>query len=269
MQENSKQLFKAIENGITTFTKSDVWKEYLNTMSKFHNYSFNNTILIYLQRPDATYVAGFQKWKKTFHRYVKKGEKGIRIFAPIIKKVTNEDTNERETIYSFKTASVFDIKQTDGEPLPEYINDSFKCDVKNYNDFLQALKLISPVPIHIKPMNTSCHGLYDSTNEIIEIRDDLTELMTIKTCLHEIAHAFLHNKKALNKQLTRNIKETEAESVAYAVCRHYDLDTSEYSFPYLAGWSTNHDTTELQQSFQRIQETTSKIIQLLDTVLKH
>lgn len=269
MQENSKQLLKTIENGIITFTNSDTWKEYLNTMAKFHNYSMNNTMLIYLQRPDATYVAGFQKWKKTFHRYVKKGEKGIRIFAPITKKVTNEDTNETEKIYSFKTATVFDIKQTDGEPLPEYINDSFNHHIKNYDSFIQALKLISPVPIHILPMNTTSHGLYDSINEIIEIRDDLTEIMTIKTCLHEIAHAFLHDKKSLNKQLSRNIKETEAESVAYAVCRHYDMDTSEYSFPYLAGWSTNHDTTELQQSFQRIQETTTKIIELLDTVLPH
>lgn len=257
--ENNTKLYETLEKGILNVTNNEQWKKYLKTLSKFHSYSFNNTILIYSQKPEATYVAGYYKWKNEFHRYVKKGEKGIRIFAPIKKKIKEEESK----IFGFKAATVFDISQTEGDPLPDYIDDSLYGKVKDYDDFINILMLASPAPIHIHPMHTKAHGFYDSKTNTIEIRDDLSEIMTIKTCIHEIAHALLHKDETQKDQYT---KETEAESVAFAVCSYFGIDTSEYSFPYLAGWSKNHDTSELKESIEAIQKTTSQIIYIIKTI---
>lgn len=262
MNKSTENLFKTIEKGIMEVKESDKWKQYLTTMSKFHTYSFNNTILIYSQKPEASYIAGYYKWKNEFNRQVKRGEKGIRIFVPIRKKL--EDLEEGDSIISgYKSATVFDVSQTFGEELPEYMNHSLQGKIDNYESFLKALHLISKVPIYIHPMDTEANGFYDSKTDTIEIRDDLSEIMTIKTCIHEIAHSILHKD---NSDISKNRKETEAESVAFAVCAHYGIDTSDYSFPYLTGWSKNNDTEELKESIETIYTTTKQIINMLETV---
>lgn len=262
MNKTTDQLFETIEKGITEVKDSQKWKQYLNTLSKFHSYSFNNTLLIYSQKPEATYIAGYYKWKNDFHRQVKRGEKGIRIFVPIKRRLEEID-DEGTVIQGFKSATVFDVSQTFGEELPSYLNTSLSGNVENYESFLSALKLISKTPIYIHTMNCSANGYYDHKTDSIEVRDDLSEIMTVKTCIHEIAHSLLHKN---NKELSQEQKETEAESIAYAVCAHYGIDTSEYSFPYLTGWSKNHNSDELKESMETIQQTTNTIISRIDTV---
>lgn len=278
-----------LEQGITKLFDSDRYKEYLNVMSKFHNYSLNNTLLIAMQKPDATYIAGYNAWKNNFGRSVMKGEKGIRILAPspykIRQKVEKKDPQtgkkildkegkpvieEKEiTIPAFKVVSVFDVSQTEGRELPTIAVDMLTGAVDRYKDFFTALEKISPVPIAFENIEGGVHGYYHLKDKRIAIQKDMSELQTLKTAIHEIAHAKLHDidlkvQRDKQNQLDSRIQEVEAESVAYTVCQHYGLDTSDYSFGYIAGWSSGRDLTELRASLETIRATAGEIIKSVD-----
>ena len=252
-------------------------------MSKFHNYSFNNTLLIAMQKPDASLIAGFTAWKNQFQRNVKKGEKGIKIIAPSPFKIKQEMekidpqtqkpvigrdgkpvTEEKEiTIPAYKVVSVFDVSQTEGKELPDIAVDALTGDVEQYSDFFAALEKTSPVPIGFEKIEGGAHGYYHLEDKRIALDEGMSELQTLKTAIHEIAHAKLHDidrnapKDEQQPRVDRRTREVEAESVAYTVCQHYGLDTSDYSFGYVAGWSSGRELAELKSSLETIRSSTA------------
>lgn len=292
-KQKVQEITEKLEQGIKELFESEKYKNYLNTMSKFHNYSFNNTLLIAMQKPDATLVAGFQAWKKNFERHVKKGEKGIRILAPAPYKVKEEqekldpETNEimldkegkpimeevEVTIPAFRAVSVFDVSQTDGRELPELTVNELSADVEGYQDFMKALEMVSPVPIGYEDISGEAKGYYHTEEQRVAIQQGMSESQTVKTAIHEVAHAKLHSIE-LNKdtdlleQKDRNTKEVEAESVVYTVCQHFGIDTSEYSFGYIAGWSSGKEMTELKSSLDTIRRTASEMISGIEVHLQ-
>ena len=278
-RQKVQEITQNLEQGIRNLFESQKYKMYLRTMSKFHSYSINNTILIAMQKPDATLVAGYKTWQNNFERHVKKGEKGIRILAPTSYKVkkTQEKvdpktgeimldkngtpiTEEMEMkIPSFRVVSVFDVSQTDGKDLPSIGVNELAGNVEKYEDIMQILTQISPVPISYEQIPGPQKGFFDAMNERIVIRNEMSQIQTIKTAIHEIAHAKLHSKEQ-NLDKNRNTKEVEAESVAYTVCQHFDIDTSDYSFGYIATWSTEQDMKELKSSLDTIRKAASELI---------
>lgn len=291
-QEKVKEITDRLEAGLKALFEGDNFRNYLNTMSKFHNYSFNNTMLIALQKPEATYVAGFNKWKKDFERSVNKGEKGIKIFAPAPYKVKKEqekidpetdlpvldkDGNPvmeevTVTIPAFKVVSVFDVSQTNGKELPTLGVDELKGNVENFEKFFGVLKEVSPVPIKLAEIDGSAKGYYHQTDKEITIKLDMPEVQTIKTAIHEIAHAKLHDrdlrKSDLDNPKDTRTKEVEAESIAYTVCQHFGIDTSDYSFAYVASWGSGVDTPELKSSLETIRATASELITQIEDKLR-
>ena len=289
-----KEITDRLEQGIMELFDSDRYKEYLRVMSKFHNYSFNNTLLIAMQKPDASLVAGFQSWKNNFKRNVVKGEKGIKILAPSPFKIRQEmekidpETQkpvigadgkpvkeEKEiTIPAFKVVSVFDISQTEGKELPDIAVDMLTGDVECFKDVFAALEKTSPVPIGFEKIEGNSHGYYHLEEKRIAIDEGMSELQTIKTAIHEIAHAKLHDidpnapKEEQAGRPDRRTREVQAESVAYAVCQHYGLDTSDYSFGYVAGWSSGRELDELKSSLETIRSTAAEIINSIDEHLQ-
>ncbi len=277
-----KEITDKLEQGIKALFESERYKEYLSVMSKFHRYSFNNTILISIQKPDATLVMGFNAWKsKGIERSVKKGEKGIRIFAPapykIKKEVEEFDANgnsvktEKEvTIPAFKVVSVFDISQTEGKDIPVIGTNILFGNVEQYEDFFAALENASPVPVAFEKIKGNSHGYYHLTEKRIAIDEGMSEIQTLKTLIHEIAHAKLHaidlkaTPEEKKKRVDRETQEVQAESIAYTVCQHYGLETSDYSFSYVAGWSRGRELTELKSSLETIQATAAEIIECVD-----
>lgn len=277
-----KLITDELEKGIKDLFESDKYKEYLRTMSKFHNYSFNNSLLIMMQKPDATYVAGMQKWNKEFKRYVNKGEKGIVILVPIPYKKTiqqnvfdadgnlqfDKDGNvlkEEKTIQvqAFKPGYVYDISQSHGRPLPKIIVDELTGSVESYNKIFEAVKEIAPVDISFEKITSGAKGYYDQMNKRIVINEGMSELQSIKTLIHETAHALLHDKdvlKSTGEIKDRQSKEVEAESVAFTVCSYLRLPTDEYSFGYVAGWSGTKQLDVLKESLETIKECSSSII---------
>lgn len=280
-----QEITEKLEQGIKELFESEKYKTYLNTMSKFHNYSFNNTMLIAMQKPDATLVAGFKAWQKNFDRHVKKGEKGIRILAPAPYKIKEEQekldpvtgeimldkngmpiTEEVEIkIPAFRVVPVFDVSQTDGKELPDIGVNELSGSVEDYEDFMQALTEVSPVPITYEDIEGEAKGYFHTTDHRITIREGMSQSQTVKTAIHEVAHAKLHDRErnqdidaVLDKD--RNTKEVEAESVAYTVCQHFGIDTSDYSFGYIAGWSSDRDMKELKSSLDTIRKTASELI---------
>ena len=270
-QETLDRIFQQLEEGTKNVFSSQAWTAYLQTMARFHQYSTGNSILIYTQKPDATYVAGYYAWKNTFHRYVKKGEKSIRILAPIRKytvvQTENGEEEQKYRIAGFRAASVFDISQTVGKDLPAYMKDTLSGTVEDYALFREALCLASPVPVRFETIEGNAHGYYRPIDADIIIRNDMSQKQTVKTMIHEIAHAMLHHPHPGDDQLTRNRREIEAESTAYAVSSYYGIDTSEYSFPYIAGWSASHDMKELRDSLDIIRSTTDRLIATIDCIL--
>ena len=288
--EKLKEITDRLEQGISELFESDRYKEYLSVMSKFHNYSFNNTVLIAMQKPDASLIAGFNAWKNEFQRNVKRGEKGIRIIAPSPFKVKKQMekidpktqrpligrdgkpvTEEKEiTVPAFKVVSVFDVSQTEGRELPNLAVDSLTGDVDKYRDFFAALEKTSPVPVGFEKMESGTHGFYHLEDKRIALREGESELQTLKTLIHEIAHAKLHDIdlnapiEARADRPDRRTREVEAESIAYTVCQHYGLDTSDYSFGYVAGWSSGKELTELKGSLETIRTTAAEIINSVD-----
>ena len=266
-----REITDKLEQGLKELFESERFKEYLKTMSKFYNYSFNNTLLIAMQKPDATLIAGYTAWQRNFDRHVMKGEKGIKILAPAPYKVQEErekldpatqkpvlDKDGKpvtETVEvtrpAFKVVSVFDVSQTDGKELPDIAVDELTGSVENYAAFFDALKELSPVAI----------------------QEGMSEIQTIKTAIHEIAHAKLHavtpgEKVAPEDKKDRRTKEVEAESVAYTVCQRYGIETSDYSFGYIAGWSSDKETKELKGSLETIRKTAAEMITGIDEKLK-
>jgi len=289
-----KEITDRLEQGIMELFDSDRYKEYLRVMSKFHNYSFNNTLLIAMQKPDASLVAGFQSWKNNFKRNVVKGEKGIKILAPSPFKIKQEMEKidpatqkpvigadgkpvkeEKEiTIPAFKVVSVFDVSQTEGKELPDIAVDMLTGNVECFKDVFAALEKTSPVPIGFEKIEGNSHGYYHLEEKRIAIDEGMSELQTIKTAIHEIAHAKLHDidpnapKEEQAGRPDRRTREVQAESVAYAVCQHYGLDTSDYSFGYVAGWSSGRELDELKSSLETIRSTAAEIINSIDEHLQ-
>ena len=282
-KQKVQEITEKLEQGIKELFESEKYKTYLNTMSKFHNYSFNNTMLIAMQKPDATLVAGFKAWQKNFDRHVKKGEKGIRILAPAPYKIKEErdkidpvtqellldkDGNPQKeeveiTIPAFRAVSVFDLSQTDGKPIPELTAKELLSDVEGYQDMIRAVEAISPVPIELEEIAGDSKGYYDREAKRIAVQENMSEGQTLKTMIHEVAHSKLHSKEVeQDEQMKkdRNTKEVEAESIAYTVCQHFGVDTSDYSFGYIAGWSSGRDTKELRASMDTIRRTASELI---------
>ena len=284
-KQKVQEITEKLEQGIKELFESEKYKTYLNTMSKFHNYSFNNTMLIAMQKPDATLVAGFKAWQKNFDRHVKKGEKGIRILAPAPYKIKEEQekldpvtgeimldkngipiTEEVEIkIPAFRVVPVFDVSQTDGKELPDIGINELSGSVEDYEDFMQALTEVSPVPITYEDIDGDAKGYFHTTDHRIAIQEGMSQSQTVKTAIHEVAHAKLHDRErnqdivaVLDKD--RNTKEVEAESVAYTVCQHFGIDTSDYSFGYIAGWSSDRDMKELKSSLDTIRKTASELI---------
>ena len=282
-KQRVQELTDKLEQGLQDLFNSDSYRNYLSTMSKFHNYSFNNTLLIAMQKPDATLVAGFKAWHKNFDRHVKKGEKGIRILAPAPYKIKEErdkidpvtqellldkDGNPQKeeveiTIPAFRAVSVFDVAQTDEKPIPELAAKELLSDVEGYQDMIRAVEAISPVPIELEEIAGDSKGYYDREAKRIAVQENMSESQTLKTMIHEVAHSKLHSKEVeQDEQMKkdRNTKEVEAESIAYTVCQHFGIDTSDYSFGYIAGWSSGRDTKELRSSMDTIRRTASELI---------
>ena len=284
-QEKIKEITARLEKGIESLFESENYKNYLKTMSKFTSYSLNNTLLIAMQKPDATTVAGYTTWK-SLGRQVKKGEKAIQILAPIIYKKKREDEGEEDDkasarrdkplseetekiLVGFKIVNVFDIAQTEGEPLPE-IAHKLDGTVDGYADFMKAIKEISPVPIILQTVEGSANGYYDLTNKYIAIDKDMSQEMHVKTGIHEVTHALLHDRdNGMEKDSKPDIetKEVQAESVAFTVCQYYGMDTSDYSFGYISGWSSGKDLRELKESMEVIRKTAQMIITGIDNQL--
>ena len=282
-KQRVQELTDKLEQGLQDLFNSDSYRNYLSTMSKFHNYSFNNTLLIAMQKPDATLVAGYKAWQKNFERHVNKGEKAIRILAPAPYKIKEErdkiapvtqellldkDGNPQKeeveiTIPAFRAVSVFDVAQTDGKPIPELAAKELLSDVEGYQDMIRAVEAISPVPIELEEIAGDSKGYYDREAKRIAVQENMSESQTLKTMIHEAAHSKLHSKEVEQDEQMRkdrNTKEVEAESIAYTVCQHFGVDTSDYSFGYIAGWSSGRDTKELRASMDTIRRTASELI---------
>lgn len=294
-KDRMREIVDSIENGIKELFESDKYRQYLSTMSRFHRYSVNNTMLIYMQRPDATHVAGFNKWRDQFGRNVLKGEKGIRIIAPTPykKKVeeikTDPETNapvldadgkaiieEKEIrIPMFKVVSVFDVSQTSGKPLPQLAAD-LSGNVQQYEVFMEALRRASPIPMEIKPVARDTDGFFSIKAQRITIRAGMSEVQTVCAAVHEIAHAKLHDYEHMTEladdgetilvpgEKSRNTEEVEAESISYAVCQYYGIETGENSFGYIATWSKGKELKELRASLETINKTASELITDID-----
>jgi len=282
-----KEITEKLQQGIESLFQSEKYKDYLKTMSKFTSYSLNNTLLISMQKPDATTVAGYTTWKK-LNRQVTKGSKAIKIIAPCpYKKKIDADVTDADgkpitgrdgkpikvqtekVLMGFKIVNVFDISQTEGESLPE-IAHKLDGTVDGYADFLDALKQFSPVPIDFRKIEGSANGYYHLADKNIVIDDGMSQMMNCKTAIHEITHALLHDRDNGSEKEhlpDKETKEIQAESVAYTVCQYYGIDTSGYSFGYIAGWGSGRDLKELRASLDTIRQTAQTIIAGVDQKL--
>lgn len=282
-EEQMKEITKRLEDGVREMFTSENYKTYLKTLSQFHNYSFNNTMLIAMQKPDATLVTGYSTWNKKFNRHVRRGEKGIQIIAPVPVRKKEEtvkfdpETNEpvlrpdgqpemEETehiIPRFRVATVFDISQTDGDPLPGLDTPELAGNVENFPVFMEAVRMVSPVPMRYARIKGEAKGYYDNAEKEIVIRDGMSERHTMKTAVYEVTHAMCHDRdimEELGEKKNQMTREVEAESVAFTVCSFFGLDTSDYSFPYIAGWSGSMEMKELRSSMEFIRKTAGLLI---------
>lgn len=288
-----KEITDRLEAGIKDLFDSERYKSWLSTMGRFHNYSLNNTLLIHMQKPDASLVASYLSWQRNFGRQVNKGERAIRILAPTPYKKTikterldpvtgrpllNPDgslaTDLKEVLMpAFKLVNVFDVSQTEGKELPTLGVDELTGDVEGFGDFLEALKATCPVPIGFENIKSGAKGYFHTVENRIAIQKDMSQIQTIKTLIHEMAHQKLHSavpdaEHEPEEKLTRSRKEVEAESVAFTVASRYGIDTSDYSFGYIAGWSGGKETKELKESLSRIRQAADEMITAIDEQLE-
>ncbi len=288
-KQRLKEITDSIETGIKELFESDKYKEYLQTMSRFHRYSVNNQMLIYMQKPAATHVASFSKWRDQFGRNVKRGEKGIKIIAPTPYKKKVEETKldpdtklpmldengkvikeEKEIqVPMYRVVSVFDVSQTEGKPLPQLVSD-LSGNVQNYDAFVEAIRRSSDVPITFEPMEQSMDGYFSLDEQKIVIRNDMSEVQTVAALLHEMAHSKLHNTKVSDEhnpetaKISRNTEEVQAESIAFTVSAYYGIKTDENSLAYIALWSKDKELPELKSSLETINKTANKMITDID-----
>ena len=282
-KEKVKELTEKLHEGIKNLFESDRYRDYLKTMAKFHNYSFNNSLLIWAQRPDASAVAGYRAWQTKFGRTVNPGSKGIMIYEPasykrtLREKVLDQDGNPikdkdgndvtrevERTFPTFKVGYVFAYEDTSGKPLPSIVSILDK-DVDNFDSVMDALRKISPAPIRFDNVDGGANGYYDLVNREIVVKASLPQAQKLKTAIHEISHSILHDKiDGLDQEATKREMEVSAESVAFVVCSWLGMDTSEYSFGYVGGWSAGKELKELQQKMEVIRSTASMIISGLD-----
>ena len=289
-KQQMKEITERLEQGVKDIFTSEMYTTYLRTMAKFHNYSFNNTLLIAMQRPDATLVAGFNAWKNKFNRYVKKGEKGIQIIAPApIKEVEEREKIDKDTglavlnengepemerveyvVPRFRVTTVFDVSQTDGEPIPSLEVNELTASVKDYALLTAAIEQVSPVPMRFDEIEGDAKGYYSDADKEICIQVGMGESQTIKTMIHEVAHAMLHNSdimKQHGEEKDRLTKETEAESIAFTGCSALGIDTSDYSFPYVASWASGKEMKELKDSMDTIRLTAADFLEKLEAAI--
>jgi antirestriction protein ArdC len=278
----TQQIVEQLEKGVSEVFESDQYKQYLQVMSKFHSYSYNNILLIAMQCPGATMVAGYESWQRLFKRHVSKGEKAIKILAPcpykkvIMQDVTDPITHQplknsngevikekvQITIPAFRPVSVFDVSQTEGEPLPEMATvQELIGEVDGFDTLQEIVESMAPCAVYHKDIEGSAKGYYSPADNQIVIKNGLSQQQEIKTMIHEIAHSLLHNsEKMKDKKISRNDMEVQAESVAYTVCSALGIDTSDYSFGYIAGWSNGKDIKELKNALDLICDTSSSMI---------
>ena len=289
-KQQMKEITERLEQGVKDIFTSEMYTTYLRTMAKFHNYSFNNTLLIAMQRPDATLVAGFNAWKNKFNRYVKKGEKGIQIIAPApIKEVEEREKIDKDTglavlnengepemerveyvVPRFRVTTIFDVSQTDGEPIPSLEVNELTASVKDYALLTSAIEQVSPVPMRFDEIEGDAKGYYSDADKEICIQVGMGESQTIKTMIHEVAHAMLHNSDSMKQrgeEKDRLTKETEAESIAFTVCSVLGIDTSDYSFPYVASWANGKEMKELKDSMDTIRLTAADFLEKLEAAV--
>lgn len=277
-----KEITDKLEKGLQDLFSSGQYADYLKTMSKFYSYSASNTLLIYMQRPDASHLAGYEAWKKNFNRHVKRGEHGIKILAPCPYKqhVEREQAGpdgkpvtvtEEVQRAAFKPVTVFDVAQTEGEPLPELGVNELTGDVEHYPEFFEALKQVAPFPVGFEAITSGAKGYCNYEEQRIAINEGMAEVQNVKTAIHEITHATLHNYYAEKEKEVppeqrkdQRTREVEAESVAFTVCQHYGIDTSDYSFGYIAGWSSDKQAKELKASLGTIRNTAAGLIASID-----
>ncbi|MBS4900053.1 MAG: hypothetical protein KHZ87_04730 [Clostridiales bacterium] len=272
-KQKVEEIRKQLEQGIHDLFNSDKFKDFLISMSKFRTYSINNQVLIFMQKKDAELVASYTDWNKNFDRKIIKGSKAIKIFAPIMKKIKDitdlskidpqglKDPEEL-VLVGFKAVNVFDISQTEGKPLPE-LSHNLTDNVKNFDQAKKALISISPLPVYFEEISGHANG-YCSAEKIV-IKNDLSQSQMLKTMVHEISHSMLHFTEG--KTLERSRKEVEAESIAFIVCNYFGLDTSDYSFGYVAGWSKDKELSQLKASISVIRDTANKIISSVEKEL--
>lgn len=283
-----KALLEQAEQGTRAVFESDKYRNYLATMAKFHSYSFRNTLLILMQKPEATYVAGYAAWQKKFKRQVQRGQKGIQIIGYTPRKIEVEQEKKDQKgklvigtdgkpeiekvskqIPSFTPVYVYDVSQTEGEPLPQLVNE-LEGRVEGYQHLLKAVREVSPFPITFENIPGGARGYCSPLEQKIVVQEGMSEVQNIKTIIHEVTHAALHAPEIdlpVIERTDRNTKEVEAESTAFIVCSHYGIDTSEYTFPYLASWSNTKELNELQSSLETIQKQASELIDKIDTRL--
>lgn len=281
-----REITGQLEQGVMELFESRKYKDYLTTMSKFHSYSHNNIMLIFQQKPDATLIAGYSAWKTEHGRQVRKGSKAIKILAPApyrvraIRDRTDPDTGKpvtdgngnpiKEDVevrkLAFKVVNVFDVSDTEGRELPSIGVSELSGDVEGYEDFFEALKRTCPVPIGSDAISSGAKGYFSHTENKIVVRQGMHQVQTIKTVIHEMAHQRLHSEESpeYERDKPRNSMEVEAESVAFTVCRHYGIDTSDYSFAYIAGWSEGKGLPKLRGSLDMIRKTSSEFISRID-----
>lgn len=284
-REKVKALTDQLEAGVKEVFESEQYKTYLKAMSKFHQYSFGNVLLILMQYPEASLVAGFQTWKKQFGRPVKKGEHGIQIIAPtqrsrLVKQdrfdpdtqqpiIGPDGVPEQEPVFvnyqSFRVTYVFDVSQTEGKELPSYGVDELTGDVPYFDDMISAIEKLAPVPIEYRPA-AAAKGGYNQLEKKIYVNEGMSQVQTLKTLIHETVHAKLHALPVKDGEIIgrpekdKHTREVEAESIAYVVCQHFGIDTSEYSFPYVTGWSRGKELNELKASLDCISKTAAEMI---------
>lgn len=283
-----KELLEQAEQGTKAVFESENYRNYLATMSKFHSYSFRNSLLILMQKPEATHVAGYAAWKKKFNRQVQRGESGIQIVGYSPRKVNVEQEKKDSSgntiigadgkpvmekvtrqVPSYVPVSVFDVSQTEGEPLPQLVNE-LNGSVEAYQDLMQAIRDVSPFPVSFEEIQGGTKGFCDPVTQRIVIQQGMSEAQSIKTAIHEVTHADLHAPEQnliLADRTDRRTREIEAESTAFVVCEHYGIDTSDYTFPYLASWSSSKELAELQSSLETIQKQAGDLIDKIDTRL--
>ena len=279
-KDRMAELTEQLEKGLREVFSSERYRAYLQTMSRFHGYSLNNTLLIHLQCPGATLIAGYRAWQTRFHRQVRQGEKGIRIIAPcpykdrIRREKTHPLTGEvlldgagrpvTETVEvtraGFRPVLVWDVSQTEGMELPTLEIRELRGGVPDYGELMDVLRAVSPVPMEMRALGGGAKGCFDPNTGTVYLQEGMSQVQTVKTAIHELTHALLHNDGARPDTATARRREVEAESVAYVVCRHCGIDTSEYSFTYIAGWSGTKDTEDLRASLETVRKASGEII---------